>query len=440
MASIGKDRNGRKRILFVAADGSRKTIRLGKASLKQADNFKVGLEALIAARITGSLDAKTARWVAELEDDMHKKLAAVGLVLARDATSAQDSLTVGKMVDGYIERRPDVKPITRGKWQNAANKMSAFFKDQPIDEITVQQAKGYRVYLKSTLGLEENTVRRLIGLARQFFNDAIDAEIITKNPFKGKDQPVTIRANKSRFFFVAMDMSIKVLEECPDAQWGLIFGLARWGGLRCPSEILRLKWQDVDFEHNQFTVHAIKTEHHEDGGIRSVPMFPELRPLFQEAFDRAKEGDVFCITRYRDKSTNLRTQLTKIIRRTGLEPWPKLFQNMRSTRETELFKMTNGNVKAVCSWIGNSPQVALEHYAQVTEEDLQEAAKMSLLGEGAAQNPAQYPAASSSKEQKANSEEYSESAYFPQDTGLYCSAHNPQLPETGVEPARPEGH
>jgi len=199
------------------------------------------------------------------------------------------------MINGYIERRPDVKPITKGKWQNAANKMSEFFKDQPFDEITIQQAKGYRVYLKSTLGLEENTVRRLIGLARQFFNDAIDAEIITKNPFKGKDQPVTIRANKSRFFFVALDMSLKVLEECPDAQWRLIFGLARWGGLRCPSEILRLKWQDVDFEHNQFTVHASKTEHHEDGGIRTAPMFPELRPLFQEAFDQAKEGDVFCI-------------------------------------------------------------------------------------------------------------------------------------------------
>ena len=52
---------------------------------------------------------------------------------------------------------------------------------------------------------------------------------------------------------------------------------------------------------------------------------------------------------------------------------------MRSTRETELFKLTQGNIKAVCSWIGNSPKVAMEHYAQVTEADLQEAAKMTLL-------------------------------------------------------------
>jgi hypothetical protein len=55
-------------------------------------------------------------------------------------------------------------------------------------------------------------------------------------------------------------------------------------------------------------------------------MFPELKPLFQDAFDNARAGDVFCITRYRDKSTNLRTRLIKYIRQAGLEPWPKFFR------------------------------------------------------------------------------------------------------------------
>jgi len=155
-------------------------------------------------------------------------------------------------------------------------------------------------------------------------------------------------------------------------------GLARFGGLRCPSEILRLKWIDVDFEKQRFTVHASKTEHHADKGIRTVPMFPELRPLFQDAFDKAEDGAVYCIERHRNVEINLRTQLSRIIKRAGLEPWPKLFQNCRSTR---LFKMTGGNVKAVCSWIGNTPAVALNHYAQITETDLREAAKMTVLNE-----------------------------------------------------------
>ena len=244
-------------------------------------------------------------------------------------------------------------------------------------------------------------------MARQFFNVAIENKLITENPFKG--QPVAVRPNPARFYFVTPEMAQSVLDACPDAQWRLIFGLARFGGLRCPSEVLRLKWEDVDFEREQFTVHSSKTEHHSDGGIRIVPMFAELRPLFQDAFDHAKTGDVHCITNYRSKKVNLRTQMHKIIRRAGLEPWPKTFQNLRSTRETELFKLT-GNIKAVCTWIGNSPDVALKHYAQVTEADTKEVLKLSVLADGKkrVQNWGQITAVSGrteSQERKGESDE-----------------------------------
>jgi integrase len=435
MASVISDPKGRKRIQFVAGDGSRKTLRLGKATLRQAEAIKPKIEqlALAATGITGVIDDETAKWLTGLDEAMYDKLARIGLVEARTAQSEQQKFTVGQWVNQYIERRTDVKTRTKSNWQNAAKKLSEFFSDQLISEVTIQQAKEFRVYLKSVAGLNENTLRREIGLARQFFNAAIDAELITKNPFRG--QPVSVRANPARFYYVTQETALKILEACPDVQWRLIFGLARWGGLRCPSEVLRLKWQDVDFEHSRFIVHASKTAHHADSGIRTVPIFPELRPLFQDAFDNAQDGDVFCITRYRDKSVNLRTRLTKYIRRAGFEPWPKLFQNLRSTRETELFKMTNGNIKAVCSWIGNSPKVALEHYAQVTEADLKEAAKMSLLsdGEKAAQNAAQYDAAKSRKAPQTALNEYQESAFLPLNATLCGSVHGPQVPPRGVE-------
>ena len=47
-----------------------------------------------------------------------------------------------------------------------------------------------------------------------------------------------------------------------------------------------------------------------------------------------RNGHLF--TRYRNDNTNLRTQLRRTIRKAGLKPWPKLFQNLRSTRGTEL--------------------------------------------------------------------------------------------------------
>lgn len=121
----------------------------------------------------------------------------------------------------------------------------------------------------------------------------------------GVDLPGSDWGIESRFFYVTLEMARKVLDVCPDAQWRLVFGLARFGGLRCRSKVLRLKWQDVDFANDRFTVHAGKTEHHADGGIRTVPMFPELKPLFQGVFDEAPTGAVYCIDRYKGKWSNL---------------------------------------------------------------------------------------------------------------------------------------
>ncbi len=73
--------------------------------------------------------------------------------------------------------------------------------------------------------------------------------------------------------------------------------------------------------------------------------------------------------------------MNKIIARAGIEPWPKTFQNLRSTRETELFKLT-GNVKAVCTWICYSPDVSMKDSAQITEADTREAVKLSVLTDG----------------------------------------------------------
>jgi len=357
---------------------SRPKISLGQITKSQANTAKVNIEKLIKCKNTGAIMLPAVQeWLDGITDGLRKRLKALGII---GATNGGQNYTVSEWVKRYIAGRPDVKETTVRKWRDCESKLTAFFRGQFIGDVTVYQAKNFRVYLQSVSGLSENTIRRHIGITRQFFNSAIDAKIITENPFRGKDQPVTVRANPTRFYYVKPEIAVQVLEACPDAQWRLIFGLARWGGLRCPSEVLRLTWQDVDFENNSFTVHASKTEHHADSGIRKVPMFPELRPLFQDAFDKAQEGDTCCITRYRD-GANLSVQMRRIVKRAGFEVWPKIFQNCRSTRETELFKMTNGNVKAVCSWIGNSPAVAMQHYAQITEADIQEAAKMTLLND-----------------------------------------------------------
>jgi len=203
-----------------------------------------------------------------------------------------------------------------------------------------------------------------------------------------------MRGNPSRFSFIIMGDAQKVLDACPNAEWRLLFALSRFGGLRCPSEHLALRWGDVDWERSRSMVRSPKTEHLEGGESRQIPIFPELRPYLHAVWEEAgwPSGAAPVITPYRDATQNLRTQLTKIIRRAGLKPWPKLFQNLRSTRETELAERFPLHV--ACAWIGNTRAVAAKHYLQVTDEHFEQAA---ATPEKAVQNPVQQPSVMSGK-------------------------------------------
>ena len=123
----------------------------------------------------------------------------------------------------------------------------------------------------------------------------------------------------------------------PIGNGSLLLALARYGGLRTPSEPLALEWNDVNWERDRFRVVAPKTEH-QDGGERWVPLFPELRPFLEEAFEWAAPGTIHVVTRWRDAELNLRTGLlrTSAGRREGMAaalPEPALLTGDRTGGE-----------------------------------------------------------------------------------------------------------
>ena len=96
-----------------------------------------------------------------------------------------------------------------------------------------------------------------------------------------------------------------------------------------------------------------------------------------EAFEARGDEAVYVIGNdgYRQKADtpggwrncNLRTQFNRIIKRAGLEPWPRLFHALRASRETELAREFPLHV--VTSWLGNTPRIAMKHYLMTTEDD-----------------------------------------------------------------------
>ncbi len=137
-------------------------------------------------------------------------------------------------------------------------------------------------------GLADNTVRRRSGVAKQFFSAAQRQRLIFENPFA--DLVAAVTTNSDRFYFEKLEEADKVLDACGGRRVAAAVGTGPvWGGLRVPSEALRLRWSDIDWEHGRLTVTSPKTEHHDGHGSRVVPNFTELQLYLQFRLSVAPE-------------------------------------------------------------------------------------------------------------------------------------------------------
>ena len=356
---------------FKSPAGERCTLRLGKISDRNALRFCEKLEQFVSTVGAGQpLDPELVAWLEKLSDEHKAKLAGWGLYAAQKRVEVP---TVGAFVENYVTLRTDVKGGTATFYGHTKRNLIAFFgADKRLAEITAGDADEFRLWLlkpKDAGGqeLSEATTKRRCGMASQFFRAAVRKEFIDRNPFEGTGG--VVKSNKARQYFVPYADAMKIIEACPDNEWRLIVALSRFGGLRTPSEHYGLRWDGIDWDRGRMLVRSPKTEHHEGGDERWVPIFPEIRPYLDRAWVEWQElesGSQFVLAKYRNQA-NLRTRFKKIITRAGLIPWQKLFQNLRSTRQTEL--AAKYPLHVVCAWLGNKAAVAAEHYLQTTEAD-----------------------------------------------------------------------
>ncbi len=383
MASISTDSGGLRRIQFVAKDGSRKAIRLGKIPKRDAEFFKAKLESLLSAKLIGNApDRETSIWLSGLSDDLFNKLAKAGLVESRKPVEPVAVMTVGGFLDAYLARRSDnVKGGTFVFYGHTVRNLKKFFgADKPLASINPGDADDFRRNLQQVEKLSAATVVRRCALARTFFKDAVRRRLVDGNPFDGVGNGST--ANPDRARFIDRETIDKVIEACPNAQWRLIVALSRYGGLRVPSEPLLLRWQDVDtVDWKKMLVHSPKTEHHPGKGTRLVPIFAKIRPYFEDALELAEDGAEWVLPSLRRqgistgdwRNVNFGTEFIKIIKRAGLVPWPRVWHNLRSSCQTELTEEFASHV--VTAWLGNSEKVAEKHYLQVLDSHFEKAAQ-----------------------------------------------------------------
>jgi len=102
--------------------------------------------------------------------------------------------------------------------------------------------------------------------------------------------------------------------------WRALFVMARYGGLRIPSEIINLRWIDFEAEKYKFRVHAPKSERCHHGGIRWTPKFPEVMKHLRALKAERGDADGFVFSEAFRLGKNPRTMMERIIKRAGLTP------------------------------------------------------------------------------------------------------------------------
>lgn len=367
MASITNDPGGRRRILFVAPNGSRKAIRLGKCDRKSAEAISRHVEALLTAKIGGQpIPRDTAAWLTGIGAMLHDKLAAVGLV------DALQRLTAGEFLTNWLSEKAAAgfKPTSLRAWGQTTERLNTQFGQRVLASLNHADGEAFRAEMKAS-GLRPTTIHKRLGHARQMLEDAVRLGHLTVNPWKHVRQRAGDPSERRAYVLVS-DIE-RVIAHCPNVWWRLLVALARFGGLRIPSEAFSLTWGDVDWERNRLSIPSPKTEN-AGKPHRVIPLFPLLRPHLEAAFIEAAEGSVHVFPENMLRSAsgpmgwggaNLRTTFGKIVRRAGVEPWPRLWHSLRASCESDLAQ--SFPLATVTKWLGNTPSVALRHYVDPTE-------------------------------------------------------------------------
>ncbi len=359
MAGITNNKDGSRRLIFADSNGERRVVRVGRLPDAACGPMKRHVDSIAQSQRAGlPIDRASAQWLAGLGDDLHAKLAKAGLCEPR---AKRIGRTLADLLDTYFNTI-DVGAGTRTTYLQARTSLEEYFgAATALASFTPANLAEWRASMVESK-LAPATVAKRVRCARAIFAKGVSFGMIDENPAAGLKAGKM--SNPARKRFVTREEIEAVLAVCPSDEWRLIFALGRYGGLRIPSEAFGLEWADVDWVNGTLSVRSSKT------GTRTVPIFADLRPHLEAVWRASPETEGRVITSYRD-GNNINTQAKRIIRRAGLEPWPKTLHNLRASCATELATLHPGHVAA--AWLGHTEGVADEHYRMVRAEDFDRA-------------------------------------------------------------------
>lgn len=138
-----------------------------------------------------------------------------------------------------------MRPVTLGTYkQNILNHIKPYFLNHEMSKITTQMIERFYAHLSQTKSLSARTIQDIHKIIKSSFNTAVKRKYIPYSPAADAEAP---KVPKKEMSVWDLDESVRFLKLCEKHELHLAFLLALTTGMR-QSEILALRWKDVDFE------------------------------------------------------------------------------------------------------------------------------------------------------------------------------------------------
>ena len=332
--------------------GKQKTLYLGRDFTSgSADRVARIVTDILACRNRGdSVPLEIIRKIETLPERVRQSLERFGL------SDGVVSKTIADLLKSFAESKSHLKPGTQYSYEWFGKMLLEFFgENKKIAAIQKLDCERFKAALLKKYSA--CTVWCGIKRCRTIFKFAVDAEWLLKNPFVGISGSAEV--NLDRQVYVDRKTIYRVMEHCRDDHDRLLLALARFGGLRIPSEVRLLRF-------SVFTENAILIHRDTKTGAREVPLFGEIR----EIFDRIQAGlgkDFKPSDLVFGNLGSFRMRIFVAIRAGGVEQWPKLFVNLRSSCITDMVER-GYTEKTLDAIFGNSSVIRSRHYVQFRKD------------------------------------------------------------------------
>ncbi len=328
------------------------------------------------------------------EDMRRAKVAELMGAPSSVAMPSRQSMSLGMFLPAYLEARtqaeqrgarhkhyPRLKPTTLVEHDVAVRYLIQHLGEhRGIDTIGEPEAESFLDALAAgrlskarkgnqTYTLGEQSVRKHTRTLRAVWAWAQHHGMVSTNPFRAfHSRPLPTEPGHH----VTLAELDALMMAAPSDGWRCMFALCRLAGLR-RDEARTLPWsgrvrdhlgdfRQVGVDWDTKRLHIVSTKNQR---YRVLPIVAALESLLLENYGRAADG-AGTITGL--SPNNLTRTAQKIAKAAGLEPWPKLYQSMRVSREND-WKRDGFAEATYAKWLGHSAAVSRQHYVSPTTEE-----------------------------------------------------------------------